>query len=251
MLLVGLTAPRPSAWGPLQHRRRLYLHLHEDSERLRIHFVWKAVPGIVEQDGDKLVSQAASGDLDAMTSLLERYGPEIRHGLHIERRWQSQLEPDDVMQVTYLEAFLEIRRVRSLHGQSFLAWLQRIAANNLRDAIRGLRRRKHPQPERRVQPTSNADSCVALWNMLGTTSTTPSRTVSRKETQNRIQESLEQLPPDYRAVIQMYDIENRPISEVAQTLARTQGAVHMLRARAHDRLRESLGAAAGYFSESP
>jgi hypothetical protein len=38
---------------------------------------------------------------------------------------------------------------------------------------------------------------------------------------------------------------------VAETLARTHGAVHMLRARAHDRLRESLGAAAGYFSESP
>lgn len=186
-----------------------------------------------------------------MTSLLERYGPEIRQGLHIERRWQSQLEPDDVMQVTYLEAFLEIRRVRSLHGQSFLVWLQRIAHNNLRDAIRGLRRRKHPQPERRLQPTSIADSCVALWNLLGTTSTTPSRTVSRNETQDRIQESLERLPPDYRAVIQLYDLENRPISEVAQTLSRTQGAVHMLRARAHERLRESLGAAAGYFSESP
>jgi RNA polymerase sigma-70 factor (ECF subfamily) len=200
---------------------------------------------------DNLVTQAANGDLDAMTSLLECYGPEIRQGLHIERRWQSQLEPDDVMQVTYLEAFLEIRRVRSLHGQSFSAWLQRIAANNLRDAIRGLRRRKHPQPERRLEPTSNADSCNALWKLLGATSSTPSRMVSRRETHTRIQESLERLPPDYREVVQLYDLENRPISEVAETLSRSQGAVHMLRARAHDRLRELLGGAAAYFSESP
>jgi hypothetical protein len=48
----------------------------------------------------------------------------------------------------------------------------------------------------------------------------------------------------------MYDLEDRAIDDVTKALGRTRGAVHMLRARAHERLRELLGAESIFFSRA-
>jgi DNA-directed RNA polymerase specialized sigma24 family protein len=49
----------------------------------------------------------------------------------------------------------------------------------------------------------------------------------------------------------MYDLEGRPVQEVAQALGRSPGAVYMLRARAHRRLSEIMGTASRYVTDSP
>jgi DNA-directed RNA polymerase specialized sigma24 family protein len=41
------------------------------------------------------------------------------------------------------------------------------------------------------------------------------------------------------------------VEEVAKGLGRSKGAVHMLRARAYDRLKELLGSTSLFFSDSP
>ena len=53
--------------------------------------------------------------------------------------------------------------------------------------------------------------------------------------------ALNTLPADYRTAVRLYDLEGRPVAEVAGTMGRSAGAVHMLRARAHERLRAFLG----------
>lgn len=201
-------------------------------------------------DDDMLVKRAAASDMDAMATLLERYAPALRQRMHIEPRWRSVLDVDDVMQVTFLEAFLEVPRLQAIDGAGFQAWLTRIADNNLRDAIRGLRRKKNPQPERRISPADFGESCAILWETLGATTTTPSRVISRDEAQGRLQAALERLPDDYRRVVQLYDLQGSDIAEVASSMNRSPGAVHMLRARAHERLRQLLGAATAYFSNA-
>ena len=52
------------------------------------------------------------------------------------------------------------------------------------------------------------------------------------------------LPPDYARTIQLYDLEDRSVEEVAAAMGRSAGAVFMLRTRALDRLRVLLGDAA-------
>src|SRR5690606_30279651 len=121
------------------------------------------------------------------------------------------------------------------------AWLQRIAENNLRDAIRGLQRHKRPQPSNRIDTPATADSTWELYAHLGVTTTTPSRYATREERLQHLNAALESLPDDYGQVIRLYDLESLPIAEVCQRMNRSSGAVHMLRARAHSRLRELLG----------
>lgn len=197
---------------------------------------------------DGLLARAVEGDTDALAELLRVHGPNVERSLRIDRVWQSVLEPADVMQVTYLEAFIRIRSFKLDRQGTFEGWLRTIAENNLRDAIRGLSRQKQPQPQARVRPASYEDSLVGLYDLLGVTSTTPSRQVRQQEACQLLQSTIDALPDDYARIIRLYDLESRPIAEVAQEMGRTPGAVHMLRARAHDRLREALGTESKFFS---
>ena len=65
-----------------------------------------------------------------------------------------------------------------------------------------------------------------------------------------LEQALRKLPQTYRHVVRMYDLEGQSIEQVAETLDRSQGAVYMLRARAHDRLRHVLGATTKFFSDT-
>jgi len=199
---------------------------------------------------DPLVTRAVQGDSDALSELLETHGPQIEQGLKIGRPWRSALDPGDVMQVTYLEAFMQIGNFRPEQSDSFAAWLRRIAENNLRDAIRGLERQKQPPPQRRIQPADSSDSFVGLYEQLAATSTTPSRVAAKHDIQRLLAAAIDRLPQDYAKTIRLYDIEGQSITEVSSAIGRSAGAVHMLRARAHERLGELLGTASAWFSTS-
>jgi len=70
---------------------------------------------------DALLEKAARADAEALSTLLKRYGPQVRRELNISEQWRSVLDPDDVMQVTYVEAFLRIDHFTPKGPDSFLA----------------------------------------------------------------------------------------------------------------------------------
>jgi RNA polymerase sigma-70 factor (ECF subfamily) len=196
---------------------------------------------------DELFRRAAAGESDAVAALLLVYGPQVRHRLVINPRWRASLDVEDVMQVTYLEAFLRIKQLRTFNAAAFVSWLTRVAENNLRDAIKELERDKRPDPRQRVVPE---DSVIALAEMVGTTSSTGSRYASRQETQRILESAIERLPTIYQKVVRLCDLAGKSPQEVAAALGRSVGAVKMIRSRAHDRLRELLGSPSGLFSSS-
>jgi RNA polymerase sigma-70 factor (ECF subfamily) len=207
-----------------------------------------------EPDGNSLaeealLAKATSGDEEALSSLLRRYGPLVRRGLRIAESWQTVLDADDVMQVTYLEAFLRIGRFNPRSRGSFGAWLRQIAQNNLRDAVKGLERDRRPPPAMRVDAPGGEDSFVALYELLGATTTTPSRVVAREEAKSFLESAIKQLPRDYATVVRLHDLEGKSGPEVATAMGRSRGAVFMLLGRAHDRLRETMGSATKFFSD--
>ncbi|HEY3244916.1 MAG TPA: RNA polymerase sigma factor [Phycisphaerae bacterium] len=187
------------------------------------------------------LSRAVAGDREALGALLERYGPAVEQKLQIGARWHGLIEPGDVMQVSYIEAFLRIASFDVERADAFPAWLRRIAQNNLRDAIRALER---PGDElQRIRVTVQDESYVALFDLLTSSHSTPSAQVRDLEACDLVHAALDRLPDDYARAVRLYDLEGRPIAEVAKSLGRSAGAVHMLRLRAHDRLRELLGSA--------
>lgn len=198
---------------------------------------------------DELVKRAVGGDMSALTSLLEQNCGTIRAALNIDQKWASVLDPDDVLQVTFLEAFLQIGKFKAEDPGAFLGWLSRIAQNNLRDAIRELSAVKRSPPGHRVGVGGRQDSASILLASLGMTTTTPSRVAASAEVLAAINNAISLMPPDYGTVVRLYDLEGKPIGDVAAAMGRSTGAVHMLRTRAHEHLRELLSSETAFFSQ--
>lgn len=188
-----------------------------------------------------LIDRAVTGDRDALGELLEQHGPTVESKLHIGTRWRGLLDAGDVMQVTYVEVFLRIASFDPARASSFAAWLRQIAENNLRDAVRELQAQKSPPQERRVELFVGGDSYVGLFDLLSATGASPTLSARRNEARDLLAAALSRLPDAYADAVRMYDLEGRPIEQVAAALERSPGAVHMLRQRAHDLLRELLG----------
>jgi len=190
------------------------------------------------------LARARAGDLDALALLLEEAAPALR--AHIAARLpaahRAVLAPEDVLQVTWLEAFLALERCTSDTPDGFAAWLRAIAECNLQDALRALERDKRPDARRR------AEGAAELLDELSAGLTSPTRAAARSEARERLETALMSLPADYANVVRAHDLEGRPMAELAAELGRSLGALHMLRQRAHDRLRAHLGAPQRYLS---
>lgn len=199
---------------------------------------------------DDLLAEALRGNEEALAELLERYGPDARGHLSIAQKWRSVVDEDDVMQVTYLEAFLRIQDFSPAGPGSFSAWLRRIAENNLRDAIKELQRFKRPHPDLRVEQP-NERSYVAFVDRLSDAGSTPSRAAAGREAARWVEDAVRKLPPDYQRVVRLFELEGRSGPEVAEQMGRSHGAVKMLLARSRDRLRELLGSQSRFFSDTP
>lgn len=199
---------------------------------------------------EKLLDRAVAGDAQAMSELLARCGPEVRRRLdgHIAAKYQSAFDEDDVLQITFLEAFLRIGSFEPKGIPSFIAWLTRIAQNNLRDAVKHLERQKEPPLDRQVEQGGDADSHTALLNRLQWSGTSVSGPVVRAENKVLLEQAIDRLPPDYATVVRLYDLERRDVGAVADAMNRSTGAVYMLRSRAHECLQDLLGPMSDFLS---
>lgn len=202
---------------------------------------------------ERLIERAIQGDEAALTVLLETTGSIVRREVapSIPSRWQSLLSEDDVMQQTYADAFRSISRFVPLGDGAFRAWLSSLAKCNLSDAVKMLEAEKRGGKHKKVIAAGSRSSYLDLFEVLSGSGTSPSRKVSRAEAATLVQQHVDALPEVYRTAVRMYDLEGRSVADVAVSLGRSPGAVHMLRARAHDRLRRAMGSEGDFFTDSP
>jgi RNA polymerase sigma factor (sigma-70 family) len=206
--------------------------------------------GVSQDLRESYLCAARAGDLDALEQLLALAGAEVRDALRINPKWRSVLDVDDVMQVTYMEVFVRFDQFVGNRIDAFRRWISQIAQNNLRDAIRALECQKRPQPDKRVRiAAGHEDSYVSLCEMLGATSTTPSRAVAASEARSSIENALQQMPENYADSLRLFDLEGCTGPEVADRLGCSRVTAYLLRARARDRLRDLLGSASRFLSD--
>ena len=143
------------------------------------------------------LARAQSGDLEALASLLEACAPALRAQLaaRLPAAHRAVLAVEDVLQVTWLEAFLAIERCTSTHAAGFAAWLRAIAERNLQDAVRGLEREKRPDSRGRVEAAAD------LLDELTAGATSPTRAAARSEARERVELAVATLPEDYALVV--------------------------------------------------
>jgi RNA polymerase sigma factor (sigma-70 family) len=190
---------------------------------------------------DELLTRAMGGDTEALAELLCRHAPEIRQRIEgrIGRRWQSSLSADDVMQETYIDATRDVVRFAPAGDRSFGKWLEQIAHRNLLDGIRGLRADRRGGDRRRLEHPDDKSYIDILYQITATI-TSPSGQVARQEHIQQVKNAIANLPEPYRRMIELYDLEGRPIEEVSALTGMRAGTIHMRRMRAYRLLREEI-----------
>ena len=68
-----------------------------------------------------------------------------------------------------------------------------------------------------------------------------SSVATRREQCVLLADALERLPPDYREVIELRNLQHLPFEEVAERMGRSSGAVRMLLTRAIESLSLEMG----------
>jgi RNA polymerase sigma factor (sigma-70 family) len=186
---------------------------------------------------------AIAGDENALVALLQAHAPRLRRYVEprIPKRFRAVIGVDDVLQQTYVDAYRDVGRLNPDQEHAFAAWLEVIAEQNLLDAIRMLETKKRGGDRMRAQRAARDDSCRDLIELLSGRSSTPTGKVTTREAIRHLDSAVGSLPAVYQAVVEMYDLQGRPIDDVARELERSPGAIFMLRARAHRMLAEIIG----------
>lgn len=184
-----------------------------------------------EFDEAALVAEAQRGGVDAFTALVNRYEANVfRLARHIT---QNPEDAEDVLQETFLKAY---QHLKDFQGASkFYTWLVRIAVNQ---SLMKLRKRKSDASVSLDEPYDTGEETVtreiAVWDP------TPESTYSREEIRAILEKAVDSLPPAFRAVFLLRDVEDLSTEETAAALNLSVPAVKSRLLRARLRLREKL-----------
>ncbi|MFN8621785.1 MAG: sigma-70 family RNA polymerase sigma factor [Chloroflexota bacterium] len=158
-----------------------------------------------------LVEQALRGDLEAFNRLVALY-QDLLFGLTVRMLGDREAAADAV-QEAFFSAYRNLARFR---GDSFRSWLTRIAVNAATDLLR-VRKRKPADP----YPEWEDDS----WQPPADEGDNPERIALTAARGRTIGAALQQITPDQRTAILLFDVEGYDYQEIADMTGVSLGTV--------------------------
>ncbi|HEY3244661.1 MAG TPA: RNA polymerase sigma factor [Phycisphaerae bacterium] len=172
---------------------------------------------------------------------------------YIDERIPSKLrgliEPEDVLQNVWMEAFNSRQTFRQDTPRGLDRWLMTIADHSLLDMVRLAQALKRGQGEMPMLIRLSSESGVRKPLHLPAPGKSPSRVAAYRETVCAVQQALNTLPDDYRLAVYMRLIEERPWTEIAAALRLSLVSAKTLVFDGMRELRGRLGHPAKYFTD--
>jgi RNA polymerase sigma-70 factor (ECF subfamily) len=177
----------------------------------------------------------------AVGSLLQRHRDYLHlvARLHLDPRLRGKLDASDVVQETLLKAHQHHEQLRGQSEAEQAAWLRRILANTLTDALREFGRAKRDLVREQSLDGALRDSEASVRSLAGT-APSPSAQAIKHEDLQRLAAALERLPPEQRLVFELHHLQAWSVADVAVQLGRTEAAVAGLLRRGLKQLRTQL-----------
>lgn len=181
-------------------------------------------------DDRVLVERIVSGERDLFTTLVARYEKRILNYVYrIIRRYE---DAHDLTQEIFIKVFMALDRYDAKY--QFSTWIFRIAQNS---AIDTLRKRSLPE----VSLTkSGPDDEEGAEREVADEGVSPYRDLKNKELSAAIDEAIEDLPSDYRELIQLRHFGELSYEEIADLKELPLGTVKNKLFRARNMLKDTL-----------
>ncbi len=173
----------------------------------------------------KLIELAQEGNEESFSELVRRYQSKVfSMALNFTRDRETA---DDLSQEIFLKAYLALPKFR--FKSEFGTWLYRVALNHVRDFLRKKGRIKEVSLEE-IGEISVSDEGIEK------------REKEREEERRKrlLRASVETLPPKYRIVLTLRDIQGLAYDEISRVLKVSPGTVDSRLHRARKMLRKKL-----------
>ena len=165
-----------------------------------------ASKGQMKKDEAHIIKEILHGNTTLYEYFLDRYGQQVF--VLVDRIVSCQEDAEELTQDVFLKAFQQLSSFKA--ESSFSTWIYRIATN---EAISAVRKKK--------SDTIRLDESVFL--NLSESQVDEALEDESEEQLQRLQRAMEQLEADERALITLYYMEERPLTEVAFILGMTEG----------------------------
>lgn len=182
-----------------------------------------------------LVGSVCRGDESSFEELVNRYAPKVMNlALRVTR---SQEDSEEVTQDVFVTVF---RKLKSFEKKSaFSSWLYRVTMNTAFMKIRARNRR-------RTVSLEDLDPIVQQnWSGDRSDTSNVDFISSRHEMRARMQDAVDELPEDYRAIFILRDVDGLSNQVVGEILGLSVPAVKSRLHRSRMILRERLQ---GYYN---
>ena len=153
-----------------------------------------------------IIKEILNGKTEQYEYFLDRYGQQVF--VLVDRIVSCQEDAEELTQDVFLKAFQQLSSFKA--ESSFSTWIYRIATNVAISAVR----------KKRNDVLRLDDSVFAN---LSDTQVDEALEDESEEQMERLQQAMNQLEADERALITLYYLEEKPLVEVAFILGLTEG----------------------------
>lgn len=173
-----------------------------------------------------IVRKVLGGDANAFETLVLEYEKNV-YNIALRMTGNSE-DAADMTQEAFIKAY---NSLQSFRGDSkFSVWLYRIVSNVCLDFLRSRNRR--PTVSLSVEDDDGEDAQLDVADE----SQSPELLLDRKLTRESVRRGLDSLPPDYRQILLLREIQGLSYDEIAQALGLEVGTVKSRIFRARKRL---------------
>jgi RNA polymerase sigma-70 factor (ECF subfamily) len=182
----------------------------------------------MERSEAELIAAVLKGDAASFEPLVQKYSPRVFATARRYARRESEIE--DIVQEVWLKAF---NKLKSFRGEApFEHWLMRMAVRTCYDFLRGHQRNRESSFSEISEPEDDW-----LERYAADPASTPEDADAAKLLVDRV---LEKLSPEARLVIQLLEIEDRSVKEIAQITGWSVPLVKVRAFRARSEMRKIL-----------
>ena len=189
----------------------------------------KKEPKTAVLSDEDLIRRFQEGDIYAFDAIVNRYKDQL---LNFAFRFLNNLEEaEDVVQETFLRIFRNKHAYRQI--AKFSTWIYTIAGNLAKTELRKRKRRKYVY----ISDMGFDDKEYELEDSQANTE----REVDSLLQEKYIQQAIAELPPRFRQVIVLVDIQELPYEEVSKIMQVPLGTIKSRVNRARLKLQAKLG----------
>lgn len=184
----------------------------------------------VTRSDSQLVELVLAGDETAFEQLFDRHKRMV--GLVASRYFRQPEQIEEMIQISFAKAFVELSNFRGGHDFSLASWLARITTNASFDALRNSKRK----PEHLCCELTEGE-LESLASLPTTNAPDAEKLLVHRDLADKL---LGRIPAEDRALLQMLYAEEMTVAEIADVTGWSQSKVKIKAWRARNAMRRVL-----------